>query len=106
MPPTYHFQPDLTKAIPEIPSDSILSRTFFQDEHFKAILFGFAPGQELSQHTASVPAIIHILSGEARLTLGEDSYEAQAGAWVHMPANLPHSLLARTPVSMLLLMLK
>jgi hypothetical protein len=32
--------------------------------------------------------------------------ETSAGAWVHMAANLRHSVLAKTPVVMLLLLLK
>jgi quercetin dioxygenase-like cupin family protein len=97
---------DLSAQLPDIPADSILSRAIYGDDQVKAVLFSFAAGQELSEHTASVPAIIHILRGQARLTLGADSMEASEGAWAHMPANLPHSVLARTPVTMLLLMLK
>jgi len=60
----------------------------------------------LSQHTASVPAMIQILEGECDLTVGATSYQGKPGTWVHMEANLPHSLLARTPVvKMLLIML-
>jgi hypothetical protein len=32
--------------------------------------------------------------------------EAREGTWAHMPAQLPHSVLAKTPVVMLLLLLK
>jgi quercetin dioxygenase-like cupin family protein len=53
-----------------------------------------------------MPALLHILSGEAQLTLGGDVQEVGAGAWARMPAQLPHSVLARTPVVMLLLLLK
>jgi quercetin dioxygenase-like cupin family protein len=88
-----------------IPAEGILSRTIYKDEQMKAVLFGFAQGEELSEHTASMPAIIQILSGEARLTLEADTIEASPGAWVHMPAKMPHSLYAKTPVIMLLLML-
>ena len=59
---------DLARETPEIPGDSILSRTYFEDDQMKAILFAFAPGQELSEHTASHPAILHFLRGEADLT--------------------------------------
>ena len=97
---------NLETQFPDIPADSILSRTIYGDEQVKAVLFNFAAGQELSEHTAAVPAIIHILQGEAQLTLGSDTMEAHGGTWVRMAANLPHSLLARTPVTMLLLMLK
>lgn len=89
-----------------LPPDGILSRTLFGDDSLKAVLFEFAQGQELSEHTAATPAILLMLSGEARLTLGPDLHEVQPGAWVNMSARLPHSLLARTPVVMLLLLLE
>ena len=106
MNPLYAYIPDLSLSISEIPTDSILSRTIHSDDSVKVLLFGFASGQELSEHTASMPAILHILEGEASLTLGEDTHQAQAGTWVHMPANLPHSIYAHEPVFMLLLLLK
>jgi quercetin dioxygenase-like cupin family protein len=96
---------DLDDLLPDIPEDTIVSRSVYQDDQLKAILFGFAPGQELSEHTAARPAILHFLKGEAELTLGKDSSTAQPGTWAHMPAHLPHSILARTEVIMLLLML-
>jgi quercetin dioxygenase-like cupin family protein len=89
-----------------IPADGILSRTLYDDERVRAVLFGFAPGEELSEHTASMPAIIHILEGRARLTLGGEPREGAPGTWIHMSARLPHSVHAETPLIMLLLMLK
>lgn len=89
-----------------ISPESIVSRTLRADEHAKMIVFGFDKGQELSEHTASVPAIIHIISGEADLTLGGEAQTASAGTWAWMPANLPHSIAAKTPVVMLLTMFK
>lgn len=102
--PSYTLHKDLNQAIQEVPVDSIVSRTIFRDSSLKVIVFAFAPGQELSEHTASVPAIIQVLEGDCEVTLGEDRFTAQAGFWARMPAKLPHSLLARTPVKMLLLM--
>ena len=97
---------DVAALAPEVPDDAILSRTFYKDDRLSAMVFSFAPGQELSEHTAAVPAIIHIISGRARLTLGEDATTAEAGTWVHMTPRLPHSVVAETPVVMLLLMLR
>jgi quercetin dioxygenase-like cupin family protein len=53
-----------------IPEDGTISRTIYQDEQIKAVLFGFATGQELSEHTSATPAIMHFVQGEARVTLG------------------------------------
>ena len=102
----YTLIKDLTADLPDITPDTIISKTFYSDENVKAILFGFAAGQELSEHTASKPAILHFLSGEAQLTLGDDEFEVEPGAWVHMQARLPHSILAKSPVKMLLLLLE
>jgi quercetin dioxygenase-like cupin family protein len=102
----YTYIASLSMQLEDIPGDSIVSRNLYTDEQVKAILFGFAEGQELSEHTASQPAIIHILRGDARLTLGDDTVEAAAGAWVHMPARLRHSVYAKTPLIMLLLLLR
>lgn len=101
----FKFIPDLSTLIANLPEDSILSRDVYGDDDIKVILFGFAPGQELSEHTSSRPAILHFLEGEAELVLGDEKTEATAGTWVHMAAHLPHSILARTPVSMLLMLL-
>ncbi len=103
---SYFYLPDLTAQVGEVPADSILSRTLFSSDRVKVVLFGFAAGQELSEHTASMPAILHVLSGTARLTLGGDTRSAGPGTWVHMPAWLKHSVYAETPVVLLLLLLK
>lgn len=101
----YTFLFDLAQeAAP--PDDGILSRTIFQDEQLKAVVFGFAAGQELSEHTAAKPALLCFIEGEATVGLGEDVRDARAGTWVHMPAGLTHSIRAVRPTVMLLLLLK
>lgn len=102
---TYTHISDLAKEA-QPPEKGILSRTIFNDEKFKAVIFGFGQGEELSEHTASMPAIMHFIQGEATVGLGDDRYEAKPGKWVHMPTGQRHSIQAKTPVVMLLLLLK
>jgi quercetin dioxygenase-like cupin family protein len=78
----------------------------FQDDGIKPAIVGFSQGQELSEHTAAKPAMLFFVKGEASVGLGDDTQEAQAGTWVHMPAGLKHSVRAKTPVVMVLLLLK
>ena len=99
---TFTYLHDLGQLLDEIPPDSILSRTVYQDDDLKTILFVFQPGQELSEHTAAVPAVLHFLEGEAELMLGDESKAATGGTWVHMQPDLPHSILAKTRTLMLL----
>jgi quercetin dioxygenase-like cupin family protein len=102
---TYTHILDLAKES-EPPADGILSRTIYQDDKIKAVVFGFGQGQELSEHTASKPAMLLFVKGEASVGLGNDVKDAQPGTWVHMPAGLKHSIKAKTPVVMLLVLLK
>jgi quercetin dioxygenase-like cupin family protein len=101
----YTYIDDLAAQV-AVPKDGILSRILYKDEQVNVTLFGFDTGQELSEHTAGSPAIIHILQGEARLTIAGAEHESGPGAWIHLPARTPHSLVAKTPVVMLLLLLK
>jgi quercetin dioxygenase-like cupin family protein len=102
--PNYMAVENLLKEV-EIPKDGTLSRTLHRDDNVKIVLFGFSGGQELSQHTAAVPAILQIVQGDARVTLDGEEKEFSTGSWVFMEANLPHAIYARTDVVMLLTML-
>src|SRR5215467_4621437 len=99
---TTHFS-DLAKEV-QPPDKGILSRTLFSDDRLKAVIFGFGQGEELSEHTASMPAVLHFLHGEANVTLGDDTLEAKPGTWIHMPKGLRHSVQAKTSAVMLLLL--
>ena len=103
---TFQLVKNLSTQVTDIPNDSIISKTIFQDEFVKVIQFGFAPGQELSEHTASMPAIIHIIEGEMQIKLGDKQMKANAGTWVHMQAQLPHSLKALLESKILLYLFK
>lgn len=89
-----------------VPASGILSRTIHNDDQNKVVQFTFAPGAELSAHTAPYPASIYIVRGEGTLQLGADIHEAGPGAFAMMPGKLEHAIRARTELVMLLIMNK
>ena len=95
---------DLAAEAP-IPARGILSQTLSDVAGVTLVLFAFAPGEELSEHTSARPAIVHLLSGEADLSAGDDRFAGAAGTWFRMPAGMPHSIRARTAVQMALYLL-
>jgi quercetin dioxygenase-like cupin family protein len=99
-----HFA-DLAAEV-QIPPDGILSRTLHNDDRLRVVLFAFSEGQELSNHTAPVPALLYFVRGEGQLTLGTDKVDAKAGTFAWMEPKLNHAILARSPLIMLLMMLK
>ncbi|MBW6455624.1 MAG: cupin domain-containing protein [Trueperaceae bacterium] len=102
----YLFHPDLAALVGEIQPDSIISRSVHADDLVKVTLFGFAAGQELSEHTASKPAILQVLAGEGTFGLGGEVVEVRPGSFAHMAPHLPHTVTARTPLVLLLTMIK
>ena len=50
--------------------------------------------------------MLFFVKGEATVGLGDDVKEAGAGTFVHMQPGLKHSIKAKTPVVMLLVLLK
>lgn len=101
----YMYIENLVKEF-EIPEKGILSRVLQKDEHVNITLFGFSAGHEIASHSASTPATIYVLEGEAEIQLGEDTVQATAGALIYMPPQLPHAISAKTPLRMLLTQMK
>jgi quercetin dioxygenase-like cupin family protein len=99
----YTYIGDLSARLPDIPPDSIISRGLPCEGPVKLTLFGFAPGQELTEHTSSRFAILYMLAGEADITLGGDAHSGQPGTFIAMPPHLPHSIVAKTATTMLLI---
>ena len=100
----YTFFADLATEAP-VPARGILSQTLSNDGDIEFLLFAFAAGEQLSEHTSARPASIHILDGEGELTVGGDVYPARRGTWLRMGPDVKHSLVARTPMQMALYLL-
>jgi len=82
--------------------NGIVSRTLLRTANARTVLFGFAEGQELTEHTSTQHALIQILSGECEFSLDGQPHNLKAGDYLYMPPNLAHAVRATTQFSMLL----
>lgn len=101
--PVTFFADLAAEAVP--PARGIHSQTVYDGPDVRLVLFGFAPGEELSEHTAARPAIVHILSGRGRAVVGGEDRLLGAGTWFRMAAGTPHSIHAESPLTMALYLL-
>ncbi|QIK56521.1 cupin domain-containing protein [Erysipelothrix sp. HDW6A] len=81
----------------------VVSKTLSQNDAMSLTLFAFDKGEGLSKHTALGDAMVTILDGSAKITIGNDEFFPKAGETLVMPANIPHSLDAIEPFKMQLL---
>ena len=100
------YIPNLLIPPLEPPKDTILSKVLLKNSEFDVTLFAFDADQELSEHTSVFPAIVEILEGQGSMTLGKEEVQMNQGTWIYIEPNLPHSLKAKTPLTMLLTLRK
>lgn len=85
---------------------SVVSRQITKSEAGNVTLFAFDIEQGLSEHTAPFDALVHIVEGEADVTISGQPYRLIAGDAIIMPANEPHALKAVQKFKMLLTMIR
>ncbi|MBL8842676.1 MAG: cupin domain-containing protein [Planctomycetes bacterium] len=85
---------------------AVVSRQVLKHPSGSVTVFAFAAGEGLSEHTAPFDALVQLLEGTARITIGGRPYELAAGDAIVMPAHRPHALAALTPFKMVLTMLR
>jgi quercetin dioxygenase-like cupin family protein len=98
------FFVDLAAEAPPV-ARGIHSQTLYDGPDLRLVLFAFAPGEELSEHTAARPAVVHVLDGEGDAVVGGERRALGPGTWFRMPARMPHSIRARTPLRLALYLL-
>ena len=86
--------------------NGIVSRTLLRTPNSRIVLFGFAEGQELTEHTSTQHAVIQMLSGECEFSLAGKPRMLKSGDLLFMPAHLKHAVRATQPFSMLLILSK
>lgn len=72
----------------------IVSKTLAQNEAVGITLFAFAKGEEISAHDSTGDAMVHVLEGTGKFTVGGKEHICKAGDVLIMPAKVPHAVYA------------
>jgi quercetin dioxygenase-like cupin family protein len=96
---------DLAESV-TIQPGAVVSRVVHRDPRIDVTVFGFDVGEGLTEHAASRPAIVQVLSGRLRLTVDGEDTRMVPGTWLHMERGAPHALVAEEPTTMLLTLLR
>ena len=102
--PALSFVHGMSQLI-DINAAATVSRTIMNAETCRAVLFAFDKGEELSEHTAAMPAVVQVLEGRLRIDADGQSVELTPGDILQFGTRLPHAVAALEPSKMLLLML-
>ena len=80
----------------------IVSKTLAQNDAVSITLFAFDKGEEIGTHDSSGDAMVQVIKGTGRFTVGGNVHHVEAGNVLVMPAKIPHAVFAEEPFVMLL----
>ena len=99
--------PDQSTSLPLAESapavgHGIVSRTLLATAELRVVLFTFAAGQELTEHTSTSRALVQVLSGETEFSVNGVARQLKTGDLLHLPPGTPHAVRATVEMTMLL----
>ncbi|MBD5391115.1 cupin domain-containing protein [bacterium] len=70
----------------------VVSKTLVQNETISMTIFSFDKGEEISTHAASGDAMVTVLEGKGKFTVGGEVFILTEGQTLIMPKDIPHAV--------------
>lgn len=80
----------------------VVSKTLVQNKNVSITLFSFDKGEEISTHSSDGDAMVTILDGTGRFTVGDEVFSLNKGETLVMPNHVPHAVYGEEQFKMLL----
>jgi len=80
----------------------VVSKTLVQNKNMSLTLFSFDQGEEISSHSSDGDAMVTVLDGTGRFTVGDEVFILSKGETLIMPNNVPHAVFGEEQFKMLL----
>ena len=92
----------LLKNLVDYQPGQVVSKTLVQNELMSVTVFSFEKDEEISTHASGGDAMVTVLEGTGRFTVGGKEHFCHAGEVLVMPATVPHAVYAPEPFKMML----
>lgn len=80
------------KDLVEYQDGQVVSRTLVQNDYVSMTLFSFDKDEEISTHAAGGDAMVTVLEGTGRFTVGGEVFILSTGDTLIMPKDIPHAV--------------
>ena len=70
----------------------VVSKTLVQNASVSMTIFSFDKGEEISTHASGGDAMVTVLEGNGRLTVGGEIFFLEEGETLVMPKDVPHAV--------------
>lgn len=76
----------------QVQKGQVVSKTLAQNDAVSVTLFAFSKGEEISTHQSVGDAMVYVLEGTGKFTVGGVEHLVSAGETIVMPANVLHAV--------------
>ena len=92
----------LLKNLVDYQAGQVVSKTLVQNELVSVTVFSFEKDEEISTHASGGDAMVTVLEGVGRFTVGGDVFMLTEGETLVMPKDVPHAVYGQERFKMLL----
>ncbi len=80
------------KDLVEYQPGQVVSKTLVQNDAVSMTIFSFDKGEEISTHAAGGDAMVTVLEGTGKFTVGGEVFILREGETLIMPKDVPHAV--------------
>lgn len=80
------------KDLVDYQEGQVVSKTLVQNNCVSMTIFSFDKGEEISTHAAGGDAMVTVLDGRGRFTVGDQVFILSEGETLIMPKDIPHAV--------------
>ena len=80
------------KDLVDYQEGQVVSKTLVQNEQLSMTIFSFDKGEEISTHASGGDAMVTVLEGTGRFTVGGEVFILNEGETLVMPKDIPHAV--------------
>lgn len=82
----------MLKDLVEYQENQVVSKTLVQNETVSMTIFSFDKDEEISTHASGGDAMVTVLEGTGRFTVGGQVFLLKEGETLIMPKDVPHAV--------------
>ena len=91
------------KSLVDYQEGQVVSKTLVQNELVSVTVFSFDKNEEISTHAAEGDAMVTVLEGKGKFTIGGEEFILEEGKTIIMPKDIPHAVYGEEKFKMLLI---
>ncbi len=80
------------KDLVDYQKGQVVSKTLVQNDYMSMTIFSFDKGEEISTHASGGDAMVTVLDGTGKFTVGGEVFILSEGETLIMPKNVPHAV--------------